>query len=136
MKRIILILFFSVASFLSFAETYKVSNTIGKVYAQTSGGKWKRLKEDSTITEETVIRIEDKASIGFIAGTKKITIRGPKENTLEALITYKRISSGSIKKTKINKGSVASSSAKSTKGANSAATRASEAQDNTNWEEE
>ncbi len=136
MKKNILLFLLAFTSFLAFAETYRVSNTIGKVFAKTPDGKWKRLKEDSVITDETVIRIEDKGSIGFIAGTKKITIRGPKENTLEVLMARKRTSAGTIKKNKINKGSVAESSTKSTKGVSSAATRASESQDGTNWEEE
>ncbi|MCQ2240831.1 hypothetical protein [Treponema sp.] len=136
MKKIILLFLFALTSAIAFTESYKVSNTIGKVYSKTPNGEWKKIKEDAIITDETVIKIEDKSSIGFISGTKKITIRGPKENSVNNLIIFKKSSVGAIKKNKINKGSVAKSNDKTSKGISVAAARASESQGDTVWEEE
>lgn len=135
MKKIVWFCICLFAGISLFAETYEVSIIIGKVYAKTEAGKWRIVKEGTVLTEESVLRIEEKSSLGLMAGGQKIIVRGPKTDTLDALFTAKK-TLGLGKGAELKRVSVAKGKTGTSKGVSTAASRASEAKEQEAWSED
>ncbi|MCQ2597308.1 MAG: hypothetical protein MJ181_05610 [Treponema sp.] len=135
MKKVIWFCICLIAGFSLFAETYEVSIVIGKVYSKTEAGKWRVVKEGTLLTEESVIRIEEKSSLGLMAGGQKVIIRGPKTDSLDVLFDSKK-TAGLGKGADVKRVSVAKGKTGISKGVSTAASRASESQGQTAWAED
>lgn len=135
MKKAFLVILTVFFRLFLFAESYEVSTVIGKVYIQTESGKWKSVREGSVLKDEMTLRIEENSSVGILISGKRMTFRGPKNETLENLMASRRSGTGVTRGSQLKQNAVARSKDKVTKGVSTAASRASESQGDTAWSE-
>lgn len=121
-----------------FAEAnYTVKSVVGKVQYEAAPGTWKTITKGQTLSPSTVINTGLNSKLVLVFGDKTITIKPMQKGTIEKIaLSSENDKNGVTKKIAVNKSNVEDDSDGTTKGVATASTRASDAKDDVDWEEE
>lgn len=139
MKKYILttILAIFTAAFI-FAATgaYKVQSIVGKVQYEAAPGTWKTVTKGQELTPSTVVNTGLNSKLVLVMDDKTITIKPMQKGTIEKLAMAASSGKGSLSKdTEVTKADV-KDDVSATKGVATASSRASEAKEDVDWDEE
>lgn len=121
-----------------FAEAgYKVKSVIGKVQYEAAPGTWKSVKKGQELSPSTVVNTGLDSKLILVFGDKTITIKQMQKGTIEKLALVLESGKDGIKKgVAVTKNNVNGDADGSTKGVATASSRASDAKEDLDWEEE
>ncbi len=133
------ILTFVVAAFASlalFAENYTVKSVTGKVQYQT-GGAMKAVKIGQILPDTATVSTSLNSALVLVStDNRTVTIKAMKKNTISKLVA-EGSRGGTLKKgSGVSKSNVAGASSGGDKGVATASSRASEAKEDVEWDEE
>lgn len=133
------ILVFAVAAFASlalFAENYTVKSVTGKVQYQ-DGGAMKAVSVGQVLPDSATVSTSLNSSLVLTrADNSTVTIKAMKKNTIAKLVA-EGAGGGTLKKgSGVTKSNVAGASKGGDKGVATASSRASEAKEDVEWDEE
>ena len=116
--------------------SYKVQSVVGKVQYESAPGTWKTVEKGQSLAPSAVINTGLNSKLVLAMDDKTITIKPMQKGTIEKLALAADSGKGSLSKdTEITKASV-SDDVTATKGVATASSRASEAKEDVDWDEE
>jgi len=133
---VVLALFAATAMFAAGTETYKVESVTGKVQYEVTPGSWKNVTVGQELSAATVINTSLNSSLVISAGGSKITIKAMQKGTVESLSAVASTGAGGIKKTTLSSTTIADDVEGTSKSVVTASSRASEAKEDIDWDEE
>ena len=139
MKKYILttiLAIFTAAFIFAATGTYKVQSVVGKVQYEAAPGTWKTVTKDQELTPSTVVNTGLNSKLVLVMNDKTITIKPMQKGTIEKLAMAASSGKGSLSKdTEVTKADV-KEDVTATKGVATASSRASEAKEDVDWDEE
>ena len=134
MKKILTIIIMNLLFATVFAESYKVLDVVGKVYVGSE-----QVAVGQVLSEEDILNVRPQATITLqiFDGIEKRTFKGPNNKiAVKNAWVESAIGKGGLKKGTIVKASAVAPAIESTrKGVATAASRASEAKEDFEWDE-
>lgn len=136
MKRLFLTVFVLFCTIGLFAEKYTVKETNGNVTYKTLD-KYNKVVPGMELDDETYVNVSVQAHLIVVnSAGKEITIKSASKGTVsELVIKYTTFQKSSLKKSTIAKAKDIAPDGPVRKGVATAASRASEAKEDFNWEE-
>jgi hypothetical protein len=136
MKKITSFIFISLfASLLAFSTEYSVKSITGKVKYEASPDNWQIITEGQTLTDGTVINTGLNSLLVLSSDSGEIKIKAMQQGTIQELCS-EGVKVGGLKKSKkINTNTLAHTSTREKIGVSTAASRASEAKNDLDWDD-
>ena len=127
---------FTAAFIFAASGTYKVQAVVGKVQYEAAPGSWKTVTKGQELAPSTVINTGLNSKLVLLMDDKTITIKPMQKGTIEKLALATGNGKGSLSKdTEVTKADV-KDDVSATKGVATASSRASEAKEDVDWDEE
>lgn len=138
MKKGLLFVVFAVFMTLSVfaANNYKVETVTGKVTYEATPGNWKDVTVGQELTDSTVINTGLNSSLVISLNGTQITIKAMQKGALDGLASAAGGKKGLKKGPAVAKDTTADASNGSQKGVVTASSRASEAKEDIDWDED
>jgi hypothetical protein len=134
MKKILTIIIMNLLFATIFAETYKVTNVVGKVFVDSE-----QVVVGQVLSDEDILNVRPQAAITLqiFEGTEKRTFKGPNNKiAVKNAWIESGFGKGGLKKmTIVRANAVAPDIEKTRPGVQTAASRASEAKEDFEWDE-
>ncbi len=136
-KKLILAVVFAVAAVMAFAGDYTVSSVTGKVQYESAPGTWKDIVAGDVLSASTMINTGLNSKLVLTIDDDTLTIKPMQKGTIEKLLqTSGVVKSGAKGKINVAKSGTAEEKAVTSKGISTASSRASEAKEDLEWEED
>lgn len=136
-KSFLLIVFAALFSTSLFAaNAYVVESVTGKVTFEAAPGSWKNVEIGQELTDSTVVNTGLNSSLVVSLNGTKVTIKAMQKGALDGLASAAGTTKGLKKGPAVAKDTTADASNGSQKGVVTASSRASEAKEDINWDEE
>lgn len=133
----VLALFAATSMFAAGADSYKVESVTGKVQYEATPGTWKNVTVGQELSASTVINTSLNSSLVVAKGGSKVTIKAMQKGTIESLSAGSSVASTGIKKgTSLQSLNVADDVDGTARSVVTASSRASEAKEDIDWDEE
>jgi hypothetical protein len=118
-------------------NSYKVQSVVGKVQYEAAPGTWKTVTKGQELAPSAVVNTGLNSKLVLVLGDKTITIKPMQKGTIEKLaLASDGGKKGITKGEEVAKSDVKDEDTKTTKGVATAASRASEAKEDVDWDEE
>ena len=135
-KGLLFVVFAVFTAFAVFAapDSFKVESITGKVQYEATPGTWKDVKVGQELSSSTVVNTSLNSSMVIASGKTKTTIKAMQKGTVASLT---QVASSGIKKgANVAKSAVGDIAKGAEKGVATASSRASEAKEDIDWDEE
>lgn len=136
MKKVDMIFAVMLAAFSLSAKTYSVKSVTGKVEYESKPGVFLQVKNDTILDDTSVVNTGLNSSLVLICkdNNKVVTIKPMKKGTISSIIKANGTSGVTIGSAIVTKSTITDEDTKTTKGVSTAASRASEAKSDVDWE--
>ena len=131
----------SVLAFFAFSSvfalgSYKVESITGKVTYESAPGKWVAVKVGQELSASTVVQTSVNSTLVLSSGESKVTVKAMQKGTVESLSSVASAGSSGIKKGSSVKSAAVAADTGTSKSVVTASSRASEAKEDLDWDEE
>ena len=135
MKKYIILIFTMFLTGLLFARTYEVKSFTGTVSFDNGSGTFEPVKEGQILDEKGIIKTAKDSSVVIVSENEEATIPSMRRGVITEVFDAFSNAPKSIKKNKIEKQKLITDSNTNKKRISTAASRASEAKEDLEWDE-
>ena len=138
MKKSLLVILMSLLSVCAFAaDSFKVEAVTGKVQYESAPGTWKTVTVGQELSSSTVVNTSLNSNLVLSSGSSKVTIKAMQKGSISSLSGVAAAGNSGIKKGAVlNVSSVGADVNGTSKSVVTASSRASEAKEDIDWDEE